>query len=146
MSRRREQKYLLHNWSDCSHRDRPQIARAVLSVRLAGAITPPAATTQPPVQHRLDACKAHYRSAITAFDLPRFRSIALKPNAPSRIAAVHPWDSANPWISLCRSSRDILLLGQQRSKSCSKTTKNSRFLSCCAMCSASVFMAVLCAA
>src|SRR4029450_1160806 len=38
MSVGREQKYLLHNWSDCSHRNRPQIARVVLSVRLAGAI------------------------------------------------------------------------------------------------------------
>ena len=38
MSHEHEQKHLLHNWSDCSYRDRPQIARAVLSVRFAGAI------------------------------------------------------------------------------------------------------------
>jgi hypothetical protein len=35
MSRRPEQKYLLHNWSHRRYRDRPQITRAVLSVRLA---------------------------------------------------------------------------------------------------------------
>ena len=38
MSRRHEQKHLLHNWSDCRYRDRPQTPRAVLRVRLAGAI------------------------------------------------------------------------------------------------------------
>jgi hypothetical protein len=38
MSRRHEQKHLLHNWSDCRYRDRPQNPRAVLRVRLAGAI------------------------------------------------------------------------------------------------------------
>src|SRR5207249_6645207 len=32
MSRRHEQKHLLHNWSDCRYRDRPQIPRAVLRV------------------------------------------------------------------------------------------------------------------
>jgi hypothetical protein len=31
MSFRREQKYLLHNWSDCSHRHRPQSAPRVLA-------------------------------------------------------------------------------------------------------------------
>jgi hypothetical protein len=36
MSHRHEQKHLLHNWSDCRYRDRPQSPRAVLSVRLAG--------------------------------------------------------------------------------------------------------------
>ena len=38
MSRRHEQKHLLHNWGDCRYRDRPQNPRAVLRVRLAGAI------------------------------------------------------------------------------------------------------------
>ena len=38
MSRRHEQKHLLHNWSDCRYRDRPQSPRAVLRVRLAGPI------------------------------------------------------------------------------------------------------------
>ena len=38
MSRRHEQKHLLHNWSDCRYRDRPQNPRTVLRVRLAGAI------------------------------------------------------------------------------------------------------------
>jgi hypothetical protein len=33
-----EQKYLLHNWSDCGYRDCPQSPRRVLSVRLARAI------------------------------------------------------------------------------------------------------------
>ena len=37
-----EQKYLLHNWSDCGYRDCPQSPRAVLSVRLARAIAPEA--------------------------------------------------------------------------------------------------------
>jgi uncharacterized protein YjbJ (UPF0337 family) len=32
MSRRHEQKHLLHNWSDCRYRDRPQNPRAVLRV------------------------------------------------------------------------------------------------------------------
>jgi hypothetical protein len=36
MSRRHEPKHLLHNWSDCRYRDRPQNPRAVLRVRLAG--------------------------------------------------------------------------------------------------------------
>jgi hypothetical protein len=36
MSHRHEQKHLLHNWSDCRYRDRPQSPRAVLSVRPAG--------------------------------------------------------------------------------------------------------------
>jgi hypothetical protein len=40
MSGRHEQKYLLHNWSDCCYRDRPQSPRAVLSARLGGAIAP----------------------------------------------------------------------------------------------------------
>jgi hypothetical protein len=35
MSHRHEQKHLLHNWSDCRYRDRPQSPRAVLRVRLA---------------------------------------------------------------------------------------------------------------
>ena len=35
MSRRHEQKHLLHNWSDCRYRDRPQTPRAVLSVGIA---------------------------------------------------------------------------------------------------------------
>ena len=35
ISRLREQKHLLHNWSDCRYRDRPQSPRAVLRVRLA---------------------------------------------------------------------------------------------------------------
>jgi hypothetical protein len=40
MSVRYEQKYLLHNWSDCCYRDRPQSPWAVLSVRPRGAIAP----------------------------------------------------------------------------------------------------------
>jgi hypothetical protein len=36
MSHRHEQKHLLHNWSHCRYRDRPQSPRAVLRVRLAG--------------------------------------------------------------------------------------------------------------
>jgi hypothetical protein len=40
MSVRHEQKYLLHNWSDCCYRDRPQSPRAVLSARPRGAIAP----------------------------------------------------------------------------------------------------------
>ena len=35
MSRRHEQKHLLHNWSDCRYRDRPQTPRAVLRVSVA---------------------------------------------------------------------------------------------------------------
>jgi hypothetical protein len=35
MSRRHEQKHLLHNWSDCRYRDRPQTPRAVLRVGVA---------------------------------------------------------------------------------------------------------------
>jgi hypothetical protein len=35
MSRRHEQKYLLHNRSDCRYRDRPQTPRAVLRVGVA---------------------------------------------------------------------------------------------------------------
>jgi hypothetical protein len=38
--------------------------------------------------------------------------------------AVQPWDSAKSRIFLSRSARDIPLLGQQRSRSCSKTTQN----------------------
>ena len=38
MSRRHEQKHLLYNWGDCRYRNRPQNPRAVLRVRLAGAI------------------------------------------------------------------------------------------------------------
>ena len=30
-----EQKHLLHNWSDCRYRDRPQSPRAILRVGLA---------------------------------------------------------------------------------------------------------------
>ena len=30
MSHEHEQKYLLHNWSDCRYRDRPQTPRVVL--------------------------------------------------------------------------------------------------------------------
>jgi hypothetical protein len=36
MSGVHEQKYLLHNWSHCRYRDRPQTTRAVLRVRLDG--------------------------------------------------------------------------------------------------------------
>ena len=36
MSHRHGQKHLLHNWSDCRYRDRPQSPRAVLRVRLDG--------------------------------------------------------------------------------------------------------------
>ena len=35
MSRRHEQKHLLHHWSDCRYRDRPQTPRAVLRVGVA---------------------------------------------------------------------------------------------------------------
>ena len=35
MSRRREQKHVLHNWSDCCYRDRAQTPRAVLRVGVA---------------------------------------------------------------------------------------------------------------
>ena len=42
---------------------------------------------------------------------------------------------------LSRSACDIPLLGQQRSRSCSKTTQNPRSLSRCAMCSARIFKA-----
>ena len=40
-----EQKYLLHNWSDCGYRDCPQSPRAVLSVRFARAIAPKRTTS-----------------------------------------------------------------------------------------------------
>jgi hypothetical protein len=35
MSCRHEQKHLLHNWSDCRYRDRPQSPRAVLEFAFA---------------------------------------------------------------------------------------------------------------
>src|SRR4030095_11013317 len=35
MSRRHEQKHLLHHWSDCRYRDRPQTPRAVLRIGVA---------------------------------------------------------------------------------------------------------------
>jgi hypothetical protein len=35
MSHRHEQKHLLHNWSDCRYRDRPQTPRAVLGIGVA---------------------------------------------------------------------------------------------------------------
>jgi len=35
MSRRHEQKHLLHHWSDCRYRDRPQTHRAVLRIGVA---------------------------------------------------------------------------------------------------------------
>ena len=36
MSHRHEQKHLLHNWSNCRYRDRPQSPGTVLRVGLAG--------------------------------------------------------------------------------------------------------------
>ena len=36
MSHRHEQKHLLHNWSHCCYRNRPQTPRTVLRGRLAG--------------------------------------------------------------------------------------------------------------
>jgi hypothetical protein len=70
-----------------------------------------------------------------------FWNIALVAN-PAWIAAVQPWDSAKFWIFRSRSACDIPLLGQQRSRSPSKTTQNPRSLSCCAMCSARIFKAL----
>jgi len=35
MNRQHEQKHLLHNWSDCRYRDRPQTPRAFLRVGVA---------------------------------------------------------------------------------------------------------------
>jgi hypothetical protein len=38
MSRRHEQKHLLHNWSNCGYCDRPQTSRVVLGVSFAGEL------------------------------------------------------------------------------------------------------------
>ena len=41
MSRRYEQKHLLHNWSNCRHRNRAQTPRSILRVSFAGQFVLP---------------------------------------------------------------------------------------------------------
>jgi hypothetical protein len=92
MSRRHEQKHLLHHWSDCRYRDRPQTPRAVLRIGVANGWPEARALAD---AHRGDGKRfvARAEEKLTAF-LELEAAVAATANVEEIT-----WQTPEPWAS-----------------------------------------------